>query len=280
MKLSCLPVSFYSDIIAGRMSLGAWARMGVELGLDAIDVSILFFPDRSSQALARARRAVEEEGMSLCMMSTYPNYTHPDPAQRAREIDMARETVDVAAALGLRYVRAIAGQAHPETGREEGIAWAVEGLRKTVEHARGSGVEVVYENHDQAGVMQYIDFSAPQDIFLEIVAATADFDLGVNYDTGNAVALTPDALALLEQVIDRVCTLHASDTSAVGEHITPCVIGQGLVPFRALFARLQQAGWDGWMSIEEASGQGRAAVEYAVRHVRQAWEEAGEGWSI
>jgi sugar phosphate isomerase/epimerase len=275
MQLSCLPVSFYADIIAGRMSLGAWARMGIELGLDAIDVSILFFPDRSSQALARVRRQITAEGMSMCMMSTYPNYTHPDPAQRAREVDLARETVDVAAALGLCYVRAIAGQAHPQTGREEGIAWAVEGLRQTVEHARGTGVEIVYENHDQAGVMQYRDFSAPQDVFLDIVKATADFGLGVNYDTGNAVALTPDALALLEQVIDRVRILHASDTSAVGEHISPSVIGRGLVPFPAIFRRLRQAGWDGWISIEEASGQGRAAVEQAVRHVRWAWQQAG-----
>jgi sugar phosphate isomerase/epimerase len=274
MKLSCLPVSFYPDIIAGRMSLGAWARMGVELGLDAIDVSILFFTDRSPPALARARREVEGEGMKLCMISTYPNYTHPDPAQRAREADLARETVDVAAALGLHYVRAIAGQAHPETGREAGIAWAVEGLRQTVEHARGTGVEVVYENHDQAGVMDYRDFSAPQDVFLDIVQATADIDLGVNYDTGNAVALTPDALYLLDQVIDRVRTLHASDTSAVGEHISPTVIGTGLVPFETIFRRLRQAGWQGWISIEEASGQGRPAVEQAVRHVRQTWERA------
>ena len=256
------------------MSLAEWARIGVELGLDAVDVSILFFPDRSPQALARARREVEDEGMSLCMISTYPDYTHPDPAQRAREIDEARATVDLAAALGLRYLRAIAGQAHPETGRREGIAWAVEGLRRTVEHARGSGVEVVYENHDQAGVMQYRDFSAPQDIFLDIVEATAAFDLGVNFDTGNAVALTPDALYLLDRVIDRVRTLHASDTDAVGEHISPTVIGRGLVPFAAFFSRLRRAGWDGWISIEEASRQGRPAVEHAVRHIRRAWQQA------
>ena len=47
MHLSCLPVSFFADILAGRMSVGAWARMGAELGLDAIDLSILFVPDRS-----------------------------------------------------------------------------------------------------------------------------------------------------------------------------------------------------------------------------------------
>ena len=34
--------------------------------------------------------------------------------ETAREVDAARETVDVAAALGLSYVRAIAGQAHEE----------------------------------------------------------------------------------------------------------------------------------------------------------------------
>ncbi len=48
MKLSCLPVSFFSDIIEGRMSVFEWAQMGASLGLDAIDISILFTPDHSS----------------------------------------------------------------------------------------------------------------------------------------------------------------------------------------------------------------------------------------
>lgn len=273
MKLSCLPVSFYPDLIAGQMSLAAWARMGRGLGLDAVDASILFFGDRSAKALARARREVEGEGMSLGMLSTYPDFTHPDPRARAREIDAARETVDLAAALGMSYVRAIAGQAHPETERRAGIAWAVEGLGAMVEGSRGTGVEVVYENHDQAGVMDYPDFSARQEVFLEIYSATAGFDLGINFDTGNATALTPDPLDLLEQVLDRVSTLHVSDTRAVGEHIQPCVIGVGLAPLEAVFSRLHRAGWDGYLSIEEASGTGRAGVETAVRHVRQLWQQ-------
>ena len=272
MKLSCLPVSFYPDLIAGRMSLGEWARMGRELGLDAVDASILFFVDRSEKALSRARREVEVEGMSLGMMSTYPDFTHPEAWARAREIDAARETVDVAVELGMSYVRAIAGQAHPETELEAGIAWAVDGLRAVVEQSRGTGVEVVYENHDQAGVMDYPDFSARQEVFLQIVESTAPFDLGINYDTGNATALTPDPLALLEAVLDRVRTLHVSDTSAVGAHIRPCVIGAGLAPLEAIFSQLHQAGWDGYLSIEEASGMGRAGVETGVGHVRRLWE--------
>jgi len=273
MKLSCLPVSFYPDLIAGRMSLGAWARMGRGLGLDAVDASILFFADRSAAALGRAKREVDAEGMSLGMMSTYPDFTHPDPRARAREIDGARETVDVAAALGMSYVRAIAGQAHPETELEAGIAWAVEGLRTAVEHSLGTGIEVVYENHDQAGVMDYPDFSARQEVFLRIYQATAVFNLGINYDTGNATALAPDPLALLEAVLGRVRTLHVSDTSAIGEHIQPCVIGAGLAPLEAIFRCLQVAQWDGYISIEEASGTGHAGVETAVQHVKRLWKQ-------
>ena len=247
--------------------------MGRELGLDAVDASILFFTDHSIAALGRARREVETEGMSLGMMSTYPDFTHPDPRARAHEIDAACETVDVAAALGMSYVRAIAGQAHPETELEAGIAWAIEGLRAMVEHSRGTGVEVVYENHDQAGVMDCPDFSARQEVFLHIYEATAAFDLAINYDTGNATALTPDPLTLLDAVLERVRTLHVSDTSATGEHIRPCVIGAGLAPLKALFSRLHQARWDGYISIEEASGTGRAGVETAVRHVKRLWRE-------
>ena len=279
MKLSCLPVSFYPQIISGEMRLGAWARMGASLGLDAVDVSILFFSDRSPRALARARREVEAEGMSLAMMSTYPDFTHPDPTERARELDRARGCVDVAAALGIRFIRAIAGQAHPETGREEGIAWAADGLRRLVEAAHGSGVTIVYENHDQAGSMQYQDFSAPEDIFLMLVEETADVGLGINFDTANATVLTPDPLALLERVIDRVVTLHASDTLASKGSIRPTVIGTGVVPFDKVFGRLHEARWANWISIEEASGQGRQGVETAVRFIRRTWTEAGAAHS-
>ena len=51
MKLSCLPVSFFAEIIDGRMSIGDWAKMGSEIGLDAIDLSILFVADRSETGL-------------------------------------------------------------------------------------------------------------------------------------------------------------------------------------------------------------------------------------
>jgi sugar phosphate isomerase/epimerase len=276
MKLSCLPVSFFSEIIEGRMTVAEWARMGAGLGLDAIDLSILFVPDRGQSAVAELRRQTEDQGMGVAMLTSYPDFTHPDLAQRKRELDLEQEVVEVAAVLGARMVRVTAGQAHPGTGRSEGIAWATEGLCRLIERTRGSGVTLVYENHAKPGAWQYTDFSQPPEIFLEIARGTADAGLAINFDTGNAAAFAEDPLALLDRVIDRVASVHASDTAERGQ-LRHVLLGTGVTPFGALFERLVAAGWDGWICMEEASYQGRDGVEAAARVVRQAWAQAQSG---
>ncbi|MDE0554825.1 MAG: hypothetical protein OXI24_11445, partial [Candidatus Poribacteria bacterium] len=55
MKLSCLPVSLYDDIFSGKSSVADWIQFGAELGLDAVDFSIKFFPKRAAACGWRAR---------------------------------------------------------------------------------------------------------------------------------------------------------------------------------------------------------------------------------
>jgi sugar phosphate isomerase/epimerase len=272
MKLSCLPVSFFREIIGGTMSVEAWARMGAALPLDAIDLSILFVPDRSKGAVAAMRKGIEAAGTRVAMVTTYPDFTHPDAAQRERELALAEETVAVAAGLGAELLRVTAGQAHPETGREDGIRWAVEGLRRLTERTKASGVRLVYENHSKPGAWTYTDFSEPPEIFLAILRGTADVGLGVNFDTANATAFSPDPVALLEACLDRVVCIHAADTSAKGA-LKPVLLGTGLAPFAPIFRRLVRAGWDNWICIEEASFQGQEGAAKATAFVRRMWSE-------
>ena len=273
MQLSCLPVSFFTDIIEGRMSVAEWAHMWAELGLDAIDLSILFVPDPSLIAVRRLRRDIEAAGTSVAMITSYPDFTHPDPAARQRELARAQEVVGVAAGLGARMVRVTAGQAHPETRRAEGTTWAIEGLVRLAEATRGSGVTLVYENHAKPGAWTYTDFSQPPAIFLEIARGIAGSGIGINFDVGNAAAFAEDPLELLEAVIDRVVSVHASDTASRGQ-LRHVLLGTGVTPYAALFERLARSGWDGWICLEEASYQGRAGVDAAIRFVRRSWSEA------
>jgi sugar phosphate isomerase/epimerase len=207
------------------------------------------------------------------MLTTYPDFTHPDALQRQIELDKECHAVSLAAELGAELIRVTAGQAHPETGLEQGIRWAVEGLRRLAERTTGRGVHLVYENHAKPGAWQYTDFSQPPDVFLEILSGVDSPELGVNFDTGNATAFAGDPLELLERVLPRLTSVHASDTSTRGQ-LKHTLLGTGLTPYPEIFRRLKRAGWDGWICMEEASYRGREGVILAADFIRGAWAKA------
>lgn len=275
MKLSCLPVSFFEEILHGQMSVYEWACIGKQVGLDAIDLSILFIPSGTMAEAWEIRRQVERAGMQVAMLTSYPDFTHPLEEQRRRELDLAVQSVRIASALGASLLRVTAGQAHPATSLEEGIEWAVSGLNQLAEITQGLGVQLVYENHAKPGAWEYTDFSQPPELFSQILGRLSPV-IKVNFDTGNATAFSPDPLALLEHVLPRLGSIHASDTGTIGslQHV---LVGSGYVNFPAIFRRLQHAEWNGWICIEEASYLGVDGIRRATQFIRNTWEQLLNG---
>jgi len=273
MKLSCLPVSYFDEIINDRMSVEQWSCQAADLGLEAIDLSVLFLKDHNQGYLNKMRESIEATGMRVAVLNTYPDFTNPDPAIRKEEQSKLQKYIVSAAMLKAEMIRVTAGQAHSQTSRKEGVKWVIEGLVSSMEFAESYGIKILYENHSKPGVWDYPDFSFPSDIFLEIVNAISGTQIGILFDTANPVAYGDDPLLLLEKVIDRVVCVHAADTKMKGK-LDPVVIGDGVVPFNEIFEMLNRSGYEGWISIEEASGTGRAGVVSAVNFVRNAWEKA------
>ena len=273
MKVSCLPVSYFPQILGGQMSVSEWAREAVEAGLDAIDLSILFVNSREPTYLDQMRGEIEDAGTSVAMVTTYPDFTHPDPRERGRQLTQLKEDIAVTGRLGAKLVRVTAGQAHPDTEREEGISWAIDGLTRSLEAAEQHGVRLVYENHAKPGAWQYVDFSHPTDIFLAIAQGTEGTDLGINWDTANTLAYGDEPLPVLAKVVDRVVSVHAADTRVRGR-LEPVLLGKGLAPFGEMFTMLKRAGFDGWICIEEASQLGPFGVRAATDFVRETWARA------
>jgi sugar phosphate isomerase/epimerase len=272
MKLSCLPVSYFQDIIGGKMTIKEWAIQGAEVGLDGIDLSILFLKSKDPKYLETVRREINDAGMRVAMVTTYPDFTNPDPKERENEFSKLQENIVVASRLGADLVRVTAGQGHPTVKRDEGIEWAVKGLSRAVEFARDYSLRLAYENHAKPGAWKYTDFSHPTDIFLEIVEKTKDVSLGVNWDTANVIAYGDDPIPVLRKVIDRVISVHAADTATRGE-LKHVLLGTGLVPFKDMFQMLHASGFDDWICMEEASFKGKEGVKAAADFVRRTWSE-------
>ena len=273
MKLSCLPVSLYNDIFTGKSSVTDWIQYGAELGLDAVDFSIKFFPKRDTETIKQTRTALEKYNITPCMIACYADFTHPDPAQRAQELTDLKADIALAKALGVEFLRVTAGQNHPGTERAAGVQWVADGFRRALDEAQKHGITLAYENHTKGAPWDYWDFSQPTEIFLEILDALSDTPLGVCFDTANPLVLGEDVLALLEQVAHRIVVVHIFDLREVGV-FEPVRVGTGASPIPQVFSRMRQAGYDGWLSIEEASRSGQKGFMQSIAFVRETWQQA------
>ena len=273
MKLSCLPVSLFSAIITRQMSIIEWAEQGKQIGLDGVDISLLFVENHSPAYLGKLTRGLKETGIPLIMAATYPDFTHPDRVQRGREMEYLRRDIALSSELQVRYLRVLAGQAHPRTRRAEGVKWAVENLVQADQIARKYGVLLLYENHSKPGAWDYYDFSYPMDIFLEICEGIRGTGIRLNFDTANIAALGLDPLAILAKVYDRVETIHVSDIAEIGK-FQPVLIGTGAVCFKEIFNYLKSRGFDNWLCIEEASYTGSEGIRKAAAYTRKTWDAA------
>lgn len=77
MKPSRLPVSCFRDIVDGRMNTSQWALEGARAGLDGIDLSVLFQKSGDPAYLDKTRQEIEEAGIQVAMVTTYPDFTQP-----------------------------------------------------------------------------------------------------------------------------------------------------------------------------------------------------------
>lgn len=278
MKLSCLPVSLFPEFANGGLDIASWAEAARKIGFDGFDISTMFIKNHTPTYLSETKKKIEAAGLPLVMVTAYPDFTHPEPEQREREQAYLNRDMAVSGELGARYLRVLAGQAHPGLGRDEGIELAVNGLTKAAVEAGKHNITLVYENHAKPGAWHYIDFSFPADIFLDVFKGIKSTPVRVNFDIGNATAEAEEAgdeVKLLAAVMDKVETMHVCDMKELGK-FSPTLVGTGVTPLLDLFRFAREHGFDGWLCIEEAGGLGMDGVRKAHDHVREVWEKSGK----
>ena len=276
MKLSILPVSLFAEISSGKMSLGEWAAYAQSKGTDGYDASILFFPNSTPTTIEAMKKQINNRDVSISpvMVCCYPDFTNPDSAERERQLDYLRRDIALISDFGFRYVRVTAGQNHPGLEIHEAAKRCADCFAKMADVAERYGVRMVFENHSKPGAWPLIDFSFNQEAFLAVYEEIRDIPMGINFDTANAVACGANPEQLLKSVIDKVETIHLNDAATVGKW-TPTPVGRGLVDFEAIFHVLKENNFDGWVCIEEASGQGLQGIDNAIEFARKYVNERG-----
>lgn len=272
MKIAAFPKCYLDDIAGKRaMSVFDWIDMARTLDADGLEMYEGFFTSLDDDYLLRVRDAILDAGFEMPMLCCSPNFTHPDPDERARAVEREAEMIRVTKLLGGKgaVCRVLSGQRYPEVSREQGMEWVVECVEQVLPVAREQGVILGLENHYKDGFWQHPEFAQKMDVFLELLDAIPEREFfGVQYDPSNAIVAGDDPIELLRAVADRVVSVHASDRflapgaslddlrasdGSIGysDALQHGVTGRGLNDYDAIFQILRDVGYDGWISIED-----------------------------
>ena len=292
-KLAAFPKAFMDELcVNGKMTLRQWIDMASKLDIDGLEFYCGFLDLRDPKDWPTARRQVEEKGLTMPMLCVSPDFTHPDPAFRQKEVDQEKRMIDMAATLGAKFCRVLSGQRRPEVSRADGVRYAAEGIEACLPHAGEMGVTLIIENHYKDNYWTYPEFAQKMDVFCELVDRIHSPYFGVNYDPSNTILAGEDPLELLRRVKDRVVTMHASDRwlaegtiedlrkeeDSVGyaKRLRHGEIGKGLNDYDAIFTELKSVGFNGWISIEDGvNGMEELdrSAQFLRKKMKQYWGE-------
>jgi sugar phosphate isomerase/epimerase len=287
-RISLFPKCYFDDFVERRRDYLAWIREAASLGGEGLEHYDGFFRSFDPADVDPIVRTMEETGQVSSMLCFSPDFTHPDPDERRRQVERQKAAIDLTVRLGARHCRTLSGQRYPDLSRSEGISRTLEGIRRSLEHAERRNVVLCMENHYKDGTWIYPEFAQPEDIFLEIVEQVDSPHFGVQYDPSNAVVGGFDPIGFLEKVRHRVVTMHASDRYlapgatlddlSAGDGATGYAAalrhgetGQGMNDYDAIFRLLAGAGFGGWISIEDGmDGLGEIARSAAFLKAKRA----------
>jgi sugar phosphate isomerase/epimerase len=267
-RISVFPKCWFDDFVAGTRDYEAWIREAPSLGGEGIEHYDGFFRSLQPADVDPIVRAMHETGQVTSLVCFSPDFTHPDPDERGRQVERQKAAIDLTTRLGGRFCRTLSGQRYPEMTREQGIARTIEGIERSLEYAARRNVILCMENHYKDGTWRYPEFAQPEDIFLEIIGRIDSPGFGVQYDPSNATVGGFDPIAFLEKIKHRVVSMHASDrylapgatledlksadgATGYSDTLKHGETGKGLNDYDAIFRILAGAGFTGWISLED-----------------------------
>jgi sugar phosphate isomerase/epimerase len=291
MRISVFPKGELDAIVVDHtLSVFDWITQARQLDIEGLELySGMFTDDAGVDFVDRVGEALASAGFEMPMLCASPDFTHPDPDERKRQIDDEAEMIRIAARLGGpgASCRVLSGQRHPGVSIEQGLDFAADSIRELLPLARELDVTLAIENHYKDGFWTYPEFAQRPDVFLSLLDRIDDYvNFGVQYDPSNAIVAGTDSADFLDQVIDRVVTMQASDRSlAPGTSLEDLaqadgtigyssalqhgVIGRGLNDYPRIFSTLARNGYDGWISIEDGVN-GMEDLRQSVEFLREA----------
>lgn len=236
--LGC-PAWSWKEILDQAERLGYAA---IELRGVAGEMDLPRVPELSGTRLAETKKELAARGLVISDLGSSAHMHEKDAAAREKQFDEGRRFIDLAQAMGVKYVRMFPDKVPEGEARDEVVRRVVEGFQKMAAHAKPAGVVVLVESHG--------DFTSSPD--LERILRGVDSEaFALLWDAHHTFVAgkeqPPETYAALRRWIRHT---HLKDSVLAGADRRYVLTGTGEVPVKEQVKVLAGAGYPGYYCFE------------------------------
>ncbi len=239
--LACPEWSF-QQIVSGASQYG---YDGIELRVVSGTVDLWNLEDFTPGKLPSSRRRAQDAGLATPCLGTSASFHSADTTERHRNIDVAMRMVEIAIGLGCPAIRVFGDRIQPGNTRAETQAWVADALAQLADALTPTGIEVWLETHG--------DFTTAEQVAVLLNQANNPA-IGIIWDPANAFAVDGKLPSITPAIASRIRHVHLKDlkrtdsgTTQGAQYVLP---GDGDFPFDEMFAQLEQASFQNFVSFE------------------------------
>lgn len=260
VRLGLNVYSFNQPLRDGSMTLADAVRFCAEHGIPGIDTTGYYFPGYPAKPaedyVRRLKREAFLHGVAIFGTGVRNDFSLPDPDARRRELQLVKDWIEVAAALGAGVIRVFSGRGAPE-GRtfEQVLEWMAPLMRECADYGARHGVMIGVQNHD--------DFLKTAAQTVRLVEAVNHEWFGVILDVGSL--RQGDPYEEIARLIPYAVSWQLKENVAPGGREEP-------TDMKRIQALTGAHGYRGWLPIETlGAGDPREKLVRLLGRVREAF---------
>jgi sugar phosphate isomerase/epimerase len=241
-----------------------------ELNVDGVSLETCFMPSFEEDYLKKLKDTLDEANIDRVVA-----WGHPDGLEAGNNEEALQDMIkmiDVAEFMGGSKVMRIVGSSleFRYEPHEPQLRNLTRMLKEATKVAEDKGVILAMENH--------IDYTASE--ILGLIDSVGSDNLGVNFDTGNALRLFEDPVEEAKILVSRIYATHIKDVSPKRggspkewNFWESVPAGKGVVDIPGVMKVLKDSGYEGVLAIEldclREDWEEDQAVEISVNYLRE-----------
>ncbi|GAB3267145.1 sugar phosphate isomerase/epimerase [Larkinella harenae] len=240
----------FSTLGCPKWPLEQIIKTAVTEGYEAIEIrgiqGELFLPKcpefGSPARIAETRAKFANSKLKICNLGASTALHHADTTKRQKNLDEARQFIDLAHALSCPYVRVFPNDLPKDQDREQTINLISDGLLELARHAKGSNVTVLLESHGEV---------IWKDVLLRIMKQAENPNVGLIWDIYNMWSVTKEPPAEVYSTLRKyIRHVHLKDGRRVDGKPQYTFLGKGEAPLQEAIGALRKGGYTGYYSLE------------------------------